>query len=396
MRFTSLAAISLAGFAHARLAGLEPRRPSHQEECCPCPVDGQPDVPVTVTVTEPATTIYAPEKTVTVDKVVSHPVETVYVSEEPETVPTPKPVTKEIPEKEESDVVTKTVRPEPEESPDMPEENPDEEEPEHSAEGPKTVTVHPPQVSPSDPEIVTVTLVPENPTSEPTPQDTREQPKVVTKTLTSKPKPDDQTKTIVEEPAIETADPETKTIVQEPETKTVVDEPAMETHEAETVVLSHEPSIVTVTEGASVTSKTVQIPHTVTVGPNPETIVQTDDHMKTVTETVTDSHGNIDIEIIIININTGDKTCHMKNSGEPCPDVGDEVTVVPTPETTACASVEPSTIIETTFNTVTVTVDEYYPIKPNGTASMGVAHATGSTTPRSRKPRGPQPQQRWW
>lgn len=354
----SLAMFSMAGLSHARLPGLEPRRPA--DECCPCPGLGEPAAqdPVTVTVTAAAPaaqTVYvsgAPKETVTVNNTKS--AATIYVTKESDH----EPVTEQVINAEDQ-VVTKVVQPQ--------------EPPQGPPKGPQTVTVNiqpaeeqtatvkPSHDSQPTRQVVTVTQQPEAPSPVAPVENTEE--KVVIKTV---PHPEAEKPTSVPE------------------------QMAPEPQKSKTIITSVEPSIQTVTRDGQVTTTTIKSPSSVTVTAAPETVVQNVEHYQTVTQTVSKGNGNIDVAITIINIDTGETKCVMENSGLPCDD-GTSTRSNPITETTSCPPVTESASIATSFNTVTVTVGQQG-MSRNGTAVMGVAQPTAGL--RARVPRAPM--SIWW
>lgn len=102
---------------------------------------------------------------------------------------------------------------------------------------------------------------------------------------------------------------------------------------------------------------------TVTASPSTETVslVQTINNYQTITQSVHNGH-NIDIEITIINIDTGAKTCANRDTGLPCSSEPGRNTTIPiTPSTTPAVAKDPCppgtnlTSIAASFNTVTFT-----------------------------------------
>ncbi|KPM34488.1 hypothetical protein AK830_g12078 [Neonectria ditissima] len=88
-----------------------------------------------------------------------------------------------------------------------------------------------------------------------------------------------------------------------------------------TVIVTPTPSVQTITlEGGKETTKIVEVPCTITVTAPPQiaTVTQHVEEFNTVTTTVTDSHGQPDVEIIVINVDTGKSTCKKMESGHPC------------------------------------------------------------------------------
>ncbi|KAL6408180.1 hypothetical protein AUP68_08029 [Ilyonectria robusta] len=167
-----------------------------------------------------------------------------------------------------------------------------------------------------------------------------------------------------------------------------------------TVVVKPEPSVQTITlEGGEKTTKTVEVYRTATITAPAQTQTVTKQEYKTITTTVTDSYGQPDVEIIIINIETGKSTCKKKLSGLPCHGKNDyelpEVSILTVTEgsgatETDCSPISVSTSISTVYNTVVMTVGPDGGAAPEstGTATMteGVEHPvrTGQSAPNSR------------
>ena len=148
-------------------------------------------------------------------------------------------------------------------------------------------------------------------------------------------------------------------------------------------------STITVTQNRDVTTRVVDKPSTVLVTAAPEVPAEASKDLEIVTQTVTDSHGDINVEITIININTGDAVCFMEDSGKPCENTSN----IP-PKQSECQPIEPSTSIATVFQTVTIAVDQQG-VARNGTAAMGVAKPTGSAALMGRTPYAPRSQRFW-
>ncbi|KAK3181020.1 hypothetical protein K4F52_007692 [Lecanicillium sp. MT-2017a] len=219
-----------------------------------------------------------------------------------------------------------------------------------------------------------------------------EQPATVTKEITVEPQPSGAPKTVTvvhgkDEPEPQTMATQvivTKVIEPEqpgPKTVTVTkgqehQNPDQNPKEPVTVTKGHaqetpaqipnEPVTVTVqpdqpsrpNEQPSVVTKTIgndepmeQGTHTmpgaaVTETPEVKTVTKDADHYTTVTQTV-GGQGGDNIEIIIINIITGESSCQKKHSGKPCDSK---------PESIPCPPVSNSTSTATAFNTILVTV----------------------------------------
>jgi hypothetical protein len=153
-------------------------------------------------------------------------------------------------------------------------------------------------------------------------------------------------------------------------------------------------------------TETAMTPSTVTIttAPAAETpaTAQNGDQFKTITQSVHNGDDNdIDIQINVININTGEVVCKKQDTGEPCEvDTGNLNTVLvqplPAPTVTPnssehCPAATNSTSIATAFNTVTVVV------KPGvgNSTDAAAAEPTGSTKSPAKLPRGPLSSIRW-
>ena len=176
--------------------------------------------------------------------------------------------------------------------------------------------------------------------------------------------------------------------------------------EPKTVIVKQEPSVKTVTVNGEVKTETAMIPSTITITapPSAETMgpAGNADQFTTIIQSIHNGDNNdIDIQINIININTGEVVCKKEGTGEPCD--GDNVkldTVVvlpPAPTTTPnpsdpCPAVTNSTTIATAFNTVTVTVKQGW---AGNSTDAGASSPTGSMGLPARVPRGPLSAIRW-
>lgn len=168
-----------------------------------------------------------------------------------------------------------------------------------------------------------------------------------------------------------------------------------------TVVVKPEPSVQTITlEGGKETTKTVEVYRTATITAPTQTQTVTKQEYKTITTTVTDSYGQPDVEIIIINIETGKSTCKKKLSGLPCHGKNDyelpEVSILTVTEgsgatETDCSPISVSTSISTVYNTVVMTVGPDGGAAPESTGTAttteGVEHPVSSRNIRARQPR---------
>lgn len=442
-----LAALAIKPSTAASLPRMQPQMDA--DACCPCPAPGTPGgeattvtvIPPTVTVTEPAAppateTVYIshgngldPSKeTLTVEHTVTEDGNTVYVTKGQQSRPLTHYVTQGVPSEPqpspqtvtvqvggpqlsdempgEQNTVTKTIgAPQPSDETPGTEDAATETVPGDMEEGPVTVTVGVEPVHDT-----TVTITPGGPA------ETVEGPKEVTVTVSAKPSQetpqqgtDDQvlTKTVHGDEG----EPHTVIVSLQPSIKTVTigsSNILTETNKApEYVTVTAVPeeetvSVVQTIENSHALTKTDTTPQylTVTAAPEGETVsvVQTVDHYQTLTKTCS-TGGSDNIEITIININTGEQTCEKKHSGKPCDDDDDSTliyTPAPAPQTTVlpCPSPDASTSFQTVYNTILVTgtAGVHY----NATAKMGYAQpsGTGIYPVNERKPKAPLT--KWW
>ncbi|OAQ74268.1 hypothetical protein VFPPC_01809 [Pochonia chlamydosporia 170] len=364
----AMLAMSMASVTEARFGRLISRQ--NTNECCPCPAPGQQtNVPSTVTVTQPAQTVYVsnaqetPKQTVTVEKTVTAEPSTVYVSQ-PGNSPSNMPP--------EASQVVVTVSPQP--MPSQPSQ-------------PQTVTVVPGNSSPAgqaEPSVITKTIQPEAP----------EQAEPQTVTVNAKPPTKVATVVTVTQGLPPSNAPELPSVVtvtqglpsseapQSPSVVTVTasssQQPSPQAEGPKTVVVTVQPSPATT------------VPATVTAPPQVQTVVQSVDHYSTLTKTVAGGGGD-NVEIIIINIFTGETSCKKKHSGKPCHSNGQHH-VPPAASGSSgipCPIVNATTSVATVYNTVLVTLQP-----GNGT---GAAQATTSQKPMSmgRLPRAPVTLMKW-
>ncbi|KND92570.1 hypothetical protein TOPH_02871 [Tolypocladium ophioglossoides CBS 100239] len=356
-RLFPLAMLAMAPLVQARFGRLQDRRDSN--ECCPCPAPGAPSQGVTtVTVTQPAAapktetvtilqTVTPSGATVTITQINNNPPAvtqevTVQLQPKPQTVTVingPLQPSHGTPaEGSQPRVTTKTTQ-----------------QGGTPQEGPKTVTItNGPSPTPGSPNVVTVTVNPNpsspagssQPGSPPQPFESPSRPNsgdtVVTKTLSN------------------VGNPETGPNVK--------------------AVASPDPSVMTAP------------PVTVTASPQVQTVVES--IYQTLTKTVSGSGGD-NIEIIIINISTGESTCRKKHSGKPCN--AENHSSVPLSTGAPCPSAMNTTSITTAYNTVVVTLGTGKP--HNATSAMGAPFPTGAGNPmmtiKGRKPRGPLSERIW-
>ncbi|KAG6010847.1 hypothetical protein E4U43_008525 [Claviceps pusilla] len=387
LRAISWTALALAPVAHARFG----RRPPGEtlNECCSCPPPGlsTSNGANVITVTQPPQTVYvslaqeeAPTHTVTVLCTVTVGIHTVYVTQlidgpsvdgpsvspRPQSAQQPGPQTVTLIQgNTQGDAeghaqppqVTTTVQPE-------------------SLKGfldskPKTVTV----TMEADPPVKPVAIVPAariQPSLEaPWP------PSVVTGT---------QEKQQQQQQQQQQSTPAVVTVSSSPEPLAANTAPASQPQGPKTVVVTVQPSPASAQPAA------------VTASLQAQTIVQTLDHYATLTKTVNGGHGGDNIEIIIINIFTGETFCMKKHSGESCHGDGHVAShrylssavaaaTGTAPSQMPLPSVNATTSAGTIHNTGTV-------ILPSGNFT-GAAQPTGSRDLLGRKPRGPLKLRKW-
>ncbi|KAH8172353.1 hypothetical protein LIA77_06608 [Sarocladium implicatum] len=99
---------------------------------------------------------------------------------------------------------------------------------------------------------------------------------------------------------------------------------------------------------------------TVTAPPNDNKIMPEPENYKTVTKTVAGDNGGDDcVEVTVIDVVTGQTTCHNKDTGLPCqsaPNNGDQLPA-PAVDEIICDPVNTTTSITTFYNTIIQTVD---------------------------------------
>ncbi|KAL7800790.1 hypothetical protein V8C43DRAFT_325986 [Trichoderma afarasin] len=115
------------------------------------------------------------------------------------------------------------------------------------------------------------------------------------------------------------------------------------------------------------TATSVAKPAMITGPPQAGTISPIVDQFTTMTQTVTSSGGDVNIEINIINIFTGEVICKKEGSDEPCD-----------PKPSPCLTTGIFTQTATAFSTVIVTVSDG--MWTNGTSATGVAPPLGTGT----------------
>ncbi|KAL7805314.1 hypothetical protein V8C44DRAFT_368716 [Trichoderma aethiopicum] len=159
---------------------------------------------------------------------------------------------------------------------------------------------------------------------------------------------------------------------------------------------SPNPSVQTVdfvpnTPNPTITTPSAAQPAT-TTPPQLETMVPVTDRFTTLTQTMT-SGGNVTVEVIIVNIFTGETICRKEGSDEPCDDSTHETHLLKPSGEVSCLTtgIFTKTATATAFNTVVVTVSPG--LWSNGTLATGVAPpagaATGTGSPMLRRGRVP-------
>ncbi|KAG5973816.1 hypothetical protein E4U55_000268 [Claviceps digitariae] len=370
--------LALAPVAHARIGRLSPDE--NLNECCPCPAPGQSSngaSVVTVTVTQPAQTqtVYVslaqenPTHTVTVERTVTIDAHTVYVTQ-PNNGPIGSP------------------------RPQFTQQQP----------GPQTMTlIQGDAQGHTQPLQVTTTVQPESPKGlsdlEPKTVTLKADPPVSLVSVASVAQ--DQPSLSASWPlSVVTVTQDWQQRQQQQEAPNVVvtvtpgPEPPAAASTTLTAAQPQGPKTVIVTIQPSPSS--VQ-PAAVTASLQAQTIVQTVDHYYTLTKTVGGGGGD-NIEIIIINIFTGEAFCKKKHSGESCHAGGHHTrshlylssaaAVTGTgPSQMPRPSVNVTTSVGSIYNTGIVTL--------SSGNSTGAAQPTGSRGPLGRKPRGPLSLRKW-
>lgn len=395
----TLALLAAAPLASARFS-FAPLR-ARADDCCPCPKPGegvtvtvtQPaatNAPTTVTVIQTAPAPAAQTVTVTHTAAVQQPAVTVTVRPQPAN-PAPNAVPNSVPNSvanANKQPVTISIRPLTSQQPDRlvvtKTVTADQQQQPPQLEGPETVTVTvgasssappPPKQAPV---TITVRPLPSESPSRPN------EPETVTMTVGNEPEPSKQPITVSiknNEVVTKTATPgnnasDTPNSNNQPVTVSIKKEdPATNppsSAPSNEGASSRQPVTISIKNPQDVTQ--TMAPVTVTAAPVMSTVWRnsTETQFQTMTRTV--GHGGGDnIEIIIININTGESICKKKDSGEPCHHQ-------PPPMVTGspCPEVRNITSTATAFNTVRITVSG----QPN-------RNATASATNGGAKPSGP-------
>ncbi|KAG5953235.1 hypothetical protein E4U53_006248 [Claviceps sorghi] len=363
--------LALAPVTHARFGRLSPG--GNLNECCPCPAPGQPSNGVSViTVTQAAQTVYVslardnPTRTVTVERTVTIDTHTVYVTQSndgpsvpprpqigPQTGPQTVTLTKGFRESPQGDSrrlqVTTTVQ-----QPEGPKGLPDAE--------PKTVTTM------ADPPASLVSVLPV--ASDQPSLESPWSPSVIT---------------VTQDGHQQQQAPNVVTVTASPGPSAANTIPAAQSRGLETVVVTVQPSPLSAQ------------PATVTASLQAQTIVQTVEQYCTLTKTVGGGGGD-NIEIIIINIYTGETSCKKKHSGKSCHAMGH--TRGHRYLSSAAAATGPSQMPRPSANFTTSAASGYSTgiVTLSSGNFTGAAQPTGSRGPVSalgRKPRGPLSLRKW-
>ncbi|KAG6119955.1 hypothetical protein E4U14_004462 [Claviceps sp. LM454 group G7] len=400
LRAIPWAVLALAPVTNAQFGRLSPRDDSR--ECCPCPPPGQPSHGgEVVTVTQPAKTVYVsianetPNKqhTVTVERTVAAGTHTVYMTRSqsldgpsytpadasqsvvtvlrrPQSTSDPEPQTVTVIEGDAQGSaqplqVTSTTQHDSSEG--------------HSE--PKTVTV---QVDSPQVKLVSAITVTQD---QPPLQTLWSSPSVVTVTQTGHQQ--QQTPNVV-------------TVTASPEPPAVNYSPIAQPHGTNNIILTMQ------------SSPPLAQPASVTAPLQVQTVFQTIDHYSTYTKTIGGGGGD-NIEIIIINIYTGETFCKKKYSGEPCHVRSDDL---PSSSPTSAlsdltsSSANVTTRVEKVFKTATVTlysgiltgaaqptdarlVTNVASAYGTGILSLSSGNFSGVAQPTGRKPRGPMSIRKW-
>ncbi|KAG6280790.1 hypothetical protein E4U47_005858 [Claviceps purpurea] len=400
LRAIPWAMLALAPVTNAQFGRLSPRDDSR--ECCPCPSPGQPGHGgEVVTVTQPAKTVYVsianetPNKqyTVTVERTVAAGTHTVYVTRS-QSLDKPS----YTPADASQSVVTVSRRPQ----------------------------------STSDPEPQTVTVI------EGDAQGSAQPLQITSTTQQDSSKGHSEPKTVT----VQVDSPQVKlfsaiTVTQDqPSLQTPWSSPSVVTVTQTGHQQQQTPSVVTVTaspEPPAVNYSSVAQPHgtndviatmqsspslaqpaSVTAPLQVQTVFQTIDHYSTYTKTIGGGGGD-NIEIIIINIYTGETFCKKKYSGEPCHVRSDDLPFSSSTSVLsglASSSANVTTRVEKVFKTATVTLysgiftGAARPTDVKLVTNVASAYGTGILTfssgnfsgvaqPTGRKPRGPMSIRKW-
>ncbi|KAG5975740.1 hypothetical protein E4U58_000080 [Claviceps cyperi] len=400
LRAIPWAVLALAPVTNAQFGRLSPRDDSR--ECCPCPPPGQPGHGGgMVTVTQPAKTVYVSiangtpdeQHTVTVERTVTAGTHTVYVTRSQSLNGS-----SYTPAVTSQSVVTVSRRPQ----------------------------------STLDPEPQTVTVI------EGDAQGSAQPLQVISTTQHDSSKGHAEPKTVtvlVDSPQVKLVSAITVTQDQAPLrtpssspsvlTVTQIGHHQQQTSSVVTVTASPEPpainySLVAQPHGTNNAIPTMQSspslaqPASVTAPLQVQTVFQTIDHYSTYTKTIGGGGGD-NIEIIIINIYTGETFCKKKYSGKPCHVRGHEL---PSSSSTsvlsevASSSANITTRVEKVFKTATVTLysgiytGAARPTDVKLVTNVASAYGTGILTlssgnfsgvaqPTERKPRGPMSLRKW-
>ncbi|KAG5939406.1 hypothetical protein E4U60_000917 [Claviceps pazoutovae] len=404
LRTIPWAVLALAPVTNAQFGRLSPRDDSR--ECCPCPPSGQPgNGGGVVTVTQPAKTVYVsianetPNKqhTVTVERTVAAGTHTVYVTRS-QSLDGPS----YTPADASQSVITVSRRPQSTSDLEPQTVTVTEGDAQGSAQPlqvtstthhdsrkghsePKTVTV---QVDSPQVKLFSAITVTQDQPSLQTPWSS---PSVVTVTQTGH----QQQQT-----------PSEVTVTASPEPPAVNYSPVAQPHGTNNVIATMQ------------SSPSLAQPASVTAPLQVQTVFQTIDHYSTYTKTIeggSGGEGGDNIEIIIINIYTGETFCKKKYSGEPCHVRSDDLPFSSSTSVlsdVASSSANVTTRVEKVFKTATVTLHSGIftgaarPTDVKLVTNVASAYGTGILTfssgnfsgvaqPTGRKPRGPMSIRKW-
>lgn len=369
-----LASLAITPSTAASLGRFQPRM---EAECCPCPAPGEG---TTVTVTAPAVTVTEPAAAA----------ETVYITQGGEGSDNPQEtVTVQNPAAESPSIVYVTEGQTPESVTQYVTEEPAESQP-----SVQTVTVHAPQPSaetsqevPSGNGVVTKTILPSD--NEPTTVTVNIQPAHGTTVTLTQGGPSDGAEVPQDVTVTLPYSPPGQTPQQGTEDQVVTKTVGGKQDDPHTVVVGPSSDVETVIPDVHPTD-TTKVPQyvTVTAAPNTDTasVLPSSDCFETLTKTVStggdiniNGDVNIDIdnvEITIININTGEQSCRKKHSGKPCDADSHSAIATPQPTEVPCPSGNVSTSFATVYNTIRITGAAR--VNLNATAKFSNAHPSGT------------------
>ncbi|KAG5990894.1 hypothetical protein E4U52_004169 [Claviceps spartinae] len=400
LRAIPWAVLALAPVTNAQFGRLSPRDDSR--ECCPCPPPGQPSHGgEVVTVTQPAKTVYVsianetPNKqhTVTVERTVATGTHTVYMTRS-QSLDGPS----YTPADASQSVVTVLRRPQSTSDPEPQTVTVIEGDAQGSAQPLQVIstTQHDSSEGHSEPKTVTVQV--DSPQVKLVSAMTVTQDQPPLQTLWSSP----SVVTVTQTGHQQQQTPNVVTVTASPEPPAVNYSPIDQPHGTNNIILTMQ------------SSPPLAQPASVTAPLQVQTVFQTIDHYSTYTKTIGGGGGD-NIEIIIINIYTGETFCKKKYSGEPCHVRSDDLPYSsPTSALSdvASSSANVTTRVEKVFKTATVTLysgiltGAAQPTDVRLVTNVASAYGTGILTlssgnfsgvaqPTERKPRGPMSIRKW-